>query len=41
MRDSERELDNIFLSYNKILKRLNSRGYKLLLDNFSSFIVSK
>ena len=28
MRDSERELDNIFLSYNKILKRLNSRGYK-------------
>ncbi len=28
MRDSERELDNIFLSYNKILKRLNSRGCK-------------
>ena len=28
MRDSERELDKIFLSYNKILARLNKQGYK-------------
>ena len=28
MRDSEIELDNIFLSYNKILTRLNTKGYK-------------
>ena len=28
MRDSETELDKIFLSYNKILTRLNIKGYK-------------
>ena len=28
MQDSETELDKIFLSYNKILKRLNNQGYK-------------
>ena len=28
MRDSERELDKIFLSYNKILARLNKQGCK-------------
>lgn len=28
MRNSEEELDKIFLSYNKILNRLNNQGYK-------------
>ena len=33
MRDSERELDKIFLSYNKILARLNKQGCRTKNNN--------